>query len=99
MARMILQIQRMRKFDFSFFCKYYKIDHDSADIQVPSVITSVFLYLRLIAEKSTVNEKHFRKIQKDRSEEMQSRANKLKMVQQTKAHFLILYSRRGPTIS
>lgn len=52
-----------------------------ADIQTPPVVTSDFLYLRFIGDRSIINEKDFGKIQKDRSEEMQNWANKLKLVQ------------------
>jgi uncharacterized protein YecE (DUF72 family) len=45
------------------------------------VVTSDFVYLRLIGDRS-IDEKDFGRIQKDRSEEMQDWANKLKVVQQ-----------------
>jgi hypothetical protein len=40
--------------------------------------------VRFIGDRSIINEKDFGKIQKDRSEEMQSWANKLKLVQEDK---------------
>ena len=52
-----------------------------ADIQTPPVVTSDFVYLRLIGDRS-MNEKDFGKIQKDRTEEMKYWANKLKVVEE-----------------
>jgi uncharacterized protein YecE (DUF72 family) len=50
------------------------------NINTPPVVTSGFVYLRLIGDTS-IDEKDFGKIKKDRSEEMQDWANKLKVVQ------------------
>jgi uncharacterized protein YecE (DUF72 family) len=41
-----------------------------ATIKIPPVVTSDFVYLRLIGDRS-IDERDFRRIQKDRSEEMQ----------------------------
>jgi uncharacterized protein YecE (DUF72 family) len=45
------------------------------------VVTSDFVYLRLIGDRN-IDEKDFGRIQKDRSEEMQDWANRFKVVQQ-----------------
>jgi uncharacterized protein YecE (DUF72 family) len=52
-----------------------------ATIKTPPVVTSDFMYVRLIGDRS-IDEKDFGRIQKDRSEEMQEWADKLKVVQQ-----------------
>jgi uncharacterized protein YecE (DUF72 family) len=52
-----------------------------ADIRTPPVVTTDFVYLRLIGDRS-INENDFGKIQKDRTEEMQYWANKLKVVEE-----------------
>jgi uncharacterized protein YecE (DUF72 family) len=52
-----------------------------ADIQTPPVVTTDFVYLRLIGDRS-INENDFGMIQKDRTEEMQKWAHKLKIVEE-----------------
>jgi uncharacterized protein YecE (DUF72 family) len=52
-----------------------------ADIQTPPVVTTDFVYLRLIGDRS-INENDFGMIQKDRIEEMQKWAHKLKVVEE-----------------
>jgi uncharacterized protein YecE (DUF72 family) len=55
-----------------------------ADIQTPPVVTTDFVYLRLIGDR-TIIENEFGKIQKDRTVEMQYWANKLKVVEEEEA--------------
>jgi uncharacterized protein YecE (DUF72 family) len=55
-----------------------------ADIQTPLVVTTDFVYLRLIGDR-TIIENEFGKIQKDRTVEMQYWANKLKVVEEEEA--------------
>jgi uncharacterized protein YecE (DUF72 family) len=55
-----------------------------ADIQTPPVVTTDFVYLRLIGDRS-INEKDFGMIQKDRTVELQYWANKLKVVEEEEA--------------
>jgi uncharacterized protein YecE (DUF72 family) len=51
-----------------------------ADIQTPPIVTTDFLYIRFIGDRS-ISEKDFGKIQKDRTEEMHKWANKIKAIQ------------------
>jgi uncharacterized protein YecE (DUF72 family) len=51
------------------------------NMKTPPVVTSDFMYLRLIGDRS-IDEKDFGRIQKDRSEEMEDWADNLKVVQQ-----------------
>lgn len=55
-----------------------------ADIQTPPVLTTDFVYLRLIGDRS-IAESDFGKIQKDRLNEMQYWADELKKAQKDKA--------------
>jgi uncharacterized protein YecE (DUF72 family) len=52
-------------------------------IQTPPIVTSDFVYLRLIGDRS-ISEKDFGTILKDRAAEMSRWANKLKEVQEHK---------------
>jgi uncharacterized protein YecE (DUF72 family) len=54
------------------------------DIQTPPVVTTDFVYLRLIGDRS-INENEFGMIQKDRTEEMQKWAHKLRIVEEEAA--------------
>src|SRR5204863_10183795 len=54
-----------------------------AEIQTPTVVTSDFLYLRLIGDRS-IQEKDFGRIQLDRVAEMQKWAENIKNVQENK---------------
>ena len=54
------------------------------DIQTPPVVTTDFVYLRLIGDRS-INENEFGMIQKDRTEEMQKWAHKLRLGEQKKS--------------
>jgi uncharacterized protein YecE (DUF72 family) len=54
------------------------------DIQTPPVVTTDFVYLRLIGDRS-INENEFGMIQKDRTEEMQKWAHKLRIVEEEEA--------------
>ncbi len=53
-------------------------------LMTPPVMTTDFVYLRFIADRS-INEKDFVKIQKDRKLEMQKWSNILKNVKNTEA--------------
>jgi len=50
-------------------------------LQTPPIVTSDFVYLRLIGDRS-INEKDFGKIQKDRVEEMKRWTDKIKQVKE-----------------
>ena len=51
------------------------------DIQTPSIVTTDFLYLRFIGDRS-IQEKDFGRIQIDRIAEMQKWANSIKNIQE-----------------
>jgi hypothetical protein len=50
-----------------------------AELQTPPIVTTDFLYLRFIADRS-IQEKDFRRIQRDRVPEMEEWAENIKKV-------------------
>ena len=60
-----------------------------AELQTPSILTTDFLYLRLIGDRS-IEEKDFGRIQIDRVLEMQKWADNIKAVQDERINLAIV---------
>jgi uncharacterized protein YecE (DUF72 family) len=60
-----------------------------AGIRTPPIVTTDFLYIRFIGDRS-IDEKDFGRIQKDRVAEMKKWARKLKRITETEKERLIL---------
>ncbi len=66
---------------------------DVTGVQNPSPVTSDYVYLRLIGDRS-IQEKDFGKLQKDRTEQMKSWISKLEKIQDKLSYAVIMANNR-----